>query len=380
MIAVASILYGSVMAFTQTSARLILGYSSVAQLGFITLGIFSLRPDGADGAVLQMVNHGLVVAPLMLISVLLVARAGTDDITKMGGLAMRAPVLAALFLIVTMALLAIPGSSNFIGEFYILNGIFQEKIVYAFVAAIGIALAAYYALRLYQHAMHNRKPDGIESREIGWRDGGVVTGLVACIVGAGALSRPDPAPGRGLDSRIGRRLAAAPPDAGGRAMNFNAPHIDYSGLSPVHRAHGGDRRRPDGRAAAAYQPLHDRGPDDRGARGHGGTVHHRVEHEPEPGRRRAPARRLRPGRQPDRLHGRRGRRPPLDPRARRGGGDPRRLLLAAARLGAGHDPDRAGAEPGRLLRRARAALDPALRALRLGPPARSARSSRASST
>jgi NADH-quinone oxidoreductase subunit M len=183
VVAVTSILYGSAMAFTQTSARLILGYSSVAQLGFITLGIFSLRPDGADGAVLNMVNHGLVVAPLMLILVVLVARTGTDDITKMGGLAMRAPVLAALFLISTLALLAMPGSANFVGEFYILNGIFQEKIVYAFVAAIGIALAAYYALRLYQHAMHNRKPDGIESREIGWPQGIVVTGLVACIVG-----------------------------------------------------------------------------------------------------------------------------------------------------------------------------------------------------
>ena len=80
---------------------------------------------------------------------------------------MRAPVLAALFLVATMALLAMPGSANFMGEFYILNGIFQEKIVFAFVAAIGIALAAYYALRLYQHAMHNRKPDGIESREVG---------------------------------------------------------------------------------------------------------------------------------------------------------------------------------------------------------------------
>ena len=182
IVAVASILYGSVMAFTQTSARLILGYSSVAQLGFITLGIFSLRPDGADGAVLQMVNHGLVIAPLMLIAVLLVARTGTDDITKMGGLAMRAPVLAALFLVATMALLAIPGSSNFMGEFYILNGIFQEKIVFAFVAAIGIALAAYYALRLYQHAMHNRKPDGVESREVGLLDGGVIAALVACIV------------------------------------------------------------------------------------------------------------------------------------------------------------------------------------------------------
>jgi NADH-quinone oxidoreductase subunit M len=183
VVAVASILYGSVMAFTQTSARLVAGYSSVAQLGFITLGIWSLRPDGADGGVLQMVNHGLVIVPLLLICVLLVDRAGSDDIRRMGGLAMRAPVLAALFLIVTMALLAIPGSSNFVGEFYILNGIFQVKIVYAFVAAIGIGIAAYYALRLYQAAMHNRKPDAIESREIGWREGAIVGGLVACIVG-----------------------------------------------------------------------------------------------------------------------------------------------------------------------------------------------------
>jgi NADH-quinone oxidoreductase subunit M len=183
IIAVASILYGSVMAFTQTSARLILGYSSMAQLGFITLGIFSLRPDGADGAVLQMVNHGLVIAPLMLIAVLLVERAGTDDIRRMGGLAVRAPVLAALFLIATLALLAMPGSANFIGEFYILNGVFQEKIVYAFVAAIGIALAAYYALRLYQQAMHNRKPDGIESRDVGPLRGAILAGLIACILG-----------------------------------------------------------------------------------------------------------------------------------------------------------------------------------------------------
>jgi NADH-quinone oxidoreductase subunit M len=182
VIAVASILYGSVMAFTQTSARLILGYSSMAQLGFITLGIFSLRADGADGAVLNMVNHGIVVAPLMLIAVLLVERAGTDDIRRMGGLATRAPVLAALFLIATLALLAMPGSANFIGEFYILNGIFQEKIVYAFIAAIGIVLSAYYALRLYQHAMHNRKPDGIESREVGPLRGAILGGLIACIL------------------------------------------------------------------------------------------------------------------------------------------------------------------------------------------------------
>ena len=70
-----------------------------------------------------------------------------------------------------MATLAIPGSSNFIGEFYILNGVFQEKIAFAFVAAIGVALAAFYALRLYQRTMHNRLPEGAESREISAREG-----------------------------------------------------------------------------------------------------------------------------------------------------------------------------------------------------------------
>jgi NADH-quinone oxidoreductase subunit M len=79
LIALASILYGSVMAFTQTNVRLIAGYSSIAQLGFITAGIFALRPDGADGALLQMVNHGLVVAPVILIIALLAERTGAGD-------------------------------------------------------------------------------------------------------------------------------------------------------------------------------------------------------------------------------------------------------------------------------------------------------------
>jgi NADH-quinone oxidoreductase subunit M len=186
VIAVASILYGSAMAFTQTNVRLIAGYSSVAQLGFITAGIFALRADGADGAILQMVNHGLVVAPLFVIVAILVERTGTEDIREMGGMATRAPVLAALFLIVALATLAIPGSANFIGEFYILNGLFQEKVVFACIAIAGVALAAFYALRLYQQTMHNRPPsrpgDGIASREIGMRDAVVLAPLVLCIV------------------------------------------------------------------------------------------------------------------------------------------------------------------------------------------------------
>jgi NADH-quinone oxidoreductase subunit M len=187
VIALASILYGSVMAFTQTNVRLIGGYSSVAQLGFITAGIFALRADGADGAILQMVNHGLVVAPLFIIVALLAERSGSEDLREMGGMAMRAPVLAALFLIVTLATLAMPGSANFIGEFYILNGLFQAKIVFAFVAISGVAMSAYYALRLYQRTMHNRlasqQNKAIASREIGLRDGLVLAPLVLCIVG-----------------------------------------------------------------------------------------------------------------------------------------------------------------------------------------------------
>jgi NADH-quinone oxidoreductase subunit M len=183
VIALASILYGSVMAFTQTNVRLVGGYSSVAQLGFITAGIFALRADGSDGAILQMVNHGLVVAPLFIIVAILAERSGTEDLREMGGMALRAPVLAALFLIVALATLAMPGSANFIGEFYILNGLFQAKIVFAFVAITGVAMSAYYALRLYQRTMHNRKPEGIASREIGWRDGVVLAPLVACILG-----------------------------------------------------------------------------------------------------------------------------------------------------------------------------------------------------
>ena len=183
VIGVASILYGSVMAFTQNDVRLVAGYSSVAQLGFITVGIFSLRSDGADGAVLQMVNHGLVVAGIFFVIALLWSRTQTEDLRLMGGQAKRAPVLAALFLIVTLATLAMPGSANFIGEFYILNGLFEAKIAYALVAIIGVALAAFYALRLYQRTMHNRLPDGAASHEISVRDGAVLAPLVAVIVG-----------------------------------------------------------------------------------------------------------------------------------------------------------------------------------------------------
>jgi len=183
LIALVSILYGSAVAFTQTDARLIAGYSSVAQLGFITLGIFALNPQGAQGALLQMVNHGLVVAPLLFIVAVLSRRAGgSEDIRDMGGIAFRAPVLASIFLIVALATLAMPGSANFVGEFLILLGVFQAKLVIAIVAFAGVVMASVYALRLFIRAMHNRVGTGVDSREISLRDGAVLVPLVVVIL------------------------------------------------------------------------------------------------------------------------------------------------------------------------------------------------------
>jgi NADH-quinone oxidoreductase subunit M len=183
LIALASIIYGSMQAFSQTDARLIIGYSSVAQLGFITLGIFALNPRGAQGALLQMVNHGLVMGPILFIVALLAYRAGgSEDIRDMGGIAFRAPVLASLLLIVTLATLAMPGSSNFVGEFLILLGVFKAKLVIAIIAFTGVVMASVYALRLLIGAIHNRVGERVRSREITLRDGAVLVPLVAVIV------------------------------------------------------------------------------------------------------------------------------------------------------------------------------------------------------
>ena len=186
ILALLSIIYGSAMAFTQTEIRLVLGYSSIAQLGFITLGIFSLTDEGAQGAVLQMVNHGLVVAPLFFIVALLAERAGgSEDLRALGGVAFRAPVLASLFLIVALATLAIPGSANFAGEFLILLGLFNSKLAIAAIAFTGVALASVYMLRAYIRSVHNRVRDGVESHDISLRDGLVLVPLVLAVLAFG---------------------------------------------------------------------------------------------------------------------------------------------------------------------------------------------------
>ena len=158
LIALLSILWATALAFTTPDARLVVAYSSVAQLGFITLGIFSLRPAGragraaADGqprardraAVLHRRGAGRC------------APAARRTCATWAGIAFRAPVLAALFLIVALARLAMPGSPNFVGEFLILLGVFKSKLVIAVIAFVGVVGAAVYALRMYITSMHNR--------------------------------------------------------------------------------------------------------------------------------------------------------------------------------------------------------------------------------
>ncbi len=183
LIALVSILWGTVVALSTPDARLVVAYSSVAQLGFITLGIFSLQPQGGQGALLQMINHALVTAPLFLIVAALAVRAGgSEKLADMGGIAFRAPVLASLFLIIALATLAMPGSSNFVGEFMILLGVFKAKLAVAMVASLGVVGAAVYALRLYIRSMHNRVGPRVSSRDIGLTEAVAIVPIVAVIL------------------------------------------------------------------------------------------------------------------------------------------------------------------------------------------------------
>ena len=209
LVSLVSILWATSLAFTTPDARLVIAYSSVAQLSFITLGIFSLRPQGGQGALLQMVNHGLVTAPLFFVVAALAARCGgSESLRDMGGIAFRAPVLATLFLIVTFANLAMPGSANFIGEFFILLGVFKAKLAIAAIAFVGVVGASYYALRVFVGAMHNRVGPHVGSREIGFRD----------LAAIGAAGRGDPGPCLLSAVHPEAHRADAPDDDRGRAV------------------------------------------------------------------------------------------------------------------------------------------------------------------
>lgn len=154
ILSLVSIAYGSLVAWRQPTMRMLVGYSSLAHLGFIALGIAAVDPQAAQGAVLQMVNHGVVVVAAFAIVGIISSRTGKETIDDIGGLASGAPWLAGIFLIVAMASLAIPGSNSFAGEFFILAGVFRQYWWAASLAMIGVIYAAVYMLRLYQSSMN----------------------------------------------------------------------------------------------------------------------------------------------------------------------------------------------------------------------------------
>jgi NADH-quinone oxidoreductase subunit M len=183
VLAAATLVYGSVLAFRQPDIRGVVAYSSMAQMGLIMLGIFSVNDLGLDGAILHSVNHGLVSAGFFLLAGMIETRAGSGEFSRLGGLAKGRPALATVVLILGMFTLAVPGSTNFAGEFAILSGVFQRGWGYAAVGAAAIVLAAMYALRLISAILHDRRASGsaAESTDLVGGELALVLPLVAIL-------------------------------------------------------------------------------------------------------------------------------------------------------------------------------------------------------
>ncbi len=147
---VIAIIYASVVALVQEDIKKLIAYSSVAQMGFVTIGIFSATVQGVEGAVFQMLSHGLISAALFLSVGVLYDRFHSRDIKRFGGLVSRMPVFATLIMIIMLGSAALPGTSGFIGEFLTLLGAFQRNIYVAGFAVTGVILGAAYILVLYR--------------------------------------------------------------------------------------------------------------------------------------------------------------------------------------------------------------------------------------
>ncbi|HEX5260122.1 MAG TPA: NADH-quinone oxidoreductase subunit M [Gaiellales bacterium] len=157
----AGLLYGSLVAFRQPDARGVVAYSSFAQMNLIIIGIFALNVNGATGAIFQMVNHGVVSLAAFLLIGVLELRVGTSLFRHLGGLANGRPIASTVFLIAALWALAVPGSSLFVSEIYILIGAFQQNEWLGAAAALGIVLAAMYMLRWYSAIAHENDGDSV---------------------------------------------------------------------------------------------------------------------------------------------------------------------------------------------------------------------------
>jgi NADH-quinone oxidoreductase subunit M len=148
-----AIIYGALVSLMQKDWKKLVAYSSVSHMGFITLGIFVLNPNGIAGSILQQINHGISTGALFLLVGIVYERRHTREIAEFGGLSTIMPVYATLFLIIAMSSLGLPTLNGFIGEFVILQGTFEVDKVWAAIAVTGIVLGAAYLLWLYQRTM-----------------------------------------------------------------------------------------------------------------------------------------------------------------------------------------------------------------------------------
>jgi NADH-quinone oxidoreductase subunit M len=172
-LSIVAIIYTSLVALMQEDIKKLIAYSSVAHMGFVTMGLFSLNPQGIQGAMFTMISHGLISGALFLSVGVVYDRMHTREIRAYGGLVNRMPLYAVVFLILTMANVALPGTSGFVGEFLTLMGAFRANTWVAFLAATGVILSAAYALWLYRRVVYGplEKPalqtiTDLNSREI----------------------------------------------------------------------------------------------------------------------------------------------------------------------------------------------------------------------
>jgi NADH-quinone oxidoreductase subunit M len=176
-LAIIGIIYGALVALVQPNMKKLVAYSSVSHLGFVVLGVFSFTRAGMDGAVLQMINHGISTGALFLLLGVLYERRHTYEIKDYGGVATPMPVFATLFLLVTLSSVGLPMMNGFVGEFLVLSGAFQAKAIYGVLAASGVIWSAFYMLWLYQrtfygtikHPVNETLPDvSLRERSVLW--------------------------------------------------------------------------------------------------------------------------------------------------------------------------------------------------------------------
>ena len=184
VLAACGLIYGSLLAFRAPDLRGVIAYSSLAQLGLITFGLFAVNDLGLNGAVLQMVNHGLISATLFLLAGGIERRAATGEMARLGGMARGRPALATVLMTTGIIALAVPGSTAFAGEFAILAGVFQTGWIWAVLGAAAIVLAAMYMLRLISAVLHQAQGPAVSDAALDLRPAelGVLVPLVALLL------------------------------------------------------------------------------------------------------------------------------------------------------------------------------------------------------